>query len=444
MPQSFTFSESGQAGQAPCALQEKRGDNRAAGGSPYCTACHYIDHTAKAKKMSEPTGPLHFETRAVREQMERTGYREHSMPMFLTSSFVFPGPERMEEAFTGGNDDIIYTRYNNPNNDELIRKVCSLEGAEDGFATASGMAAVFASMAAFLEAGDHVLASRAVFGSTHQILASLFPRWGISYTYVDPLDIDTWEAHIRPETKMIVLETPSNPGLQLIDLEKAGALADKHGLILNVDNCFATPYLQRPAAYGAGLVVHSATKWMDGQGRVLGGLIVGKAELIEQVRFFCRHTGPAMSPFHAWVFSKSLETLAVRMERHCANALQLAGALENSALVERVFYPHLPSHPQYELAKRQMSMGGGIVAFELKGGLPAGRRFLSRLKLCSLSSNLGDTRTIVTHPASTTHSKLKEEERLAVGITPGMVRVSVGLEHPEDVMADLLQALGEG
>ena len=383
-----------------------------------------------------------FETRAIRGQMERTGYREHSTPMFLTSSFTFPTAELMSDTFAGQAEGIIYSRYSNPNTDELIGKVCAMEGAEDGFATASGMAAVFASMAAFLRSGDHILASRAVFGSTHQILTELFPRWGIAFTYADPQDIDDWEQHLRPNTRMIVLETPSNPGLALIDLEKAGALARRHGLILNVDNCFATPYLQTPLQYGAQLSVHSGTKWMDGQGRVLGGLVVGDAELIEKVRFFCRHTGPAMSPFNAWVLSKSLETLAVRMERHCSNALRLARFLEEHPRIAKVHYPHLPSHPQYELAQKQMRLGGGIVAFELQGGAEAGMQFLNRIRLCSLSSNLGDSRTIVTHPASTTHSKLKEEERLAVGIAPGMVRISVGLEHIEDVIGDVEQALG--
>lgn len=361
--------------------------------------------------------------------------------MFLTSSFVFPDADLMADTFSGEAEGIIYSRYSNPNTDELIRKVCTMEGAEDGFATASGMAAVFASMAAFLEAGDHVLSSRAVFGSTHQILSQLFPRWGITHTYVEPDRVEDWEAHIRPNTKMIVLETPSNPGLALIDLEQVGQLAKEHGLILNVDNCFATPYLQQPIKYGAGLSVHSATKWMDGQGRVLGGLIVGDAALIEKVRFFCRHTGPAMSPFNAWVLSKSLETLGVRMEQHCKNALALAEFLEQHPRVGKVHYPHLPSHPRYELAKKQMRLGGGIVAFELAGGLEAGKQFLNAIEMCSLSSNLGDTRTIVTHPASTTHSKLSEEERLAVGITPGMVRVSVGLEQIGDIVADIDQAL---
>lgn len=383
----------------------------------------------------------HFETNAIRGQMKRTAQREHSAPLFLTSSFVFPGPEQMELAFEGGTADNIYSRYGNPNTDELIRKICAMEGAEDGFALASGMSAVFASMAAFLRAGDHILASRAVFGSTHQILTSILPRWGITHTYVDPLNVESWSEHLRSNTRMLVLETPSNPGLQLIDLEAAGQFANENQLILNVDNCFATPYLQRPGLYGADLIVHSATKWMDGQGRVLGGVVVGKADLIEELRFFCRHTGPAMSPFNAWVLSKSLETLAVRMDRHCRNALEIARWLEGRPEVSRVYYPHLESHPQYGLAKRQMAYGGGIVAFDLKGGLEAGRQFLGRLEMCSLSSNLGDTRTIVTHPATTTHAKLSEADRAAVGIGPGMVRISVGLEHANDIRQDLEQAI---
>lgn len=382
-----------------------------------------------------------FETQAIRGQADRTSYREHSVPLFLTSSFTFPSAEQMADTFAGQTEGIIYSRYSNPNTDELISKVCAMEMAEDGFATASGMSAVFASIAAFLESGDHILASRAVFGSTHQILTQILPKWGITHTYVDPDQLEDWESHILPNTKMLVLESPSNPGLKLVDLEWAGDLARKHNLIFNIDNCFATPYLQQPAKYGADLIVHSGTKWMDGQGRVLGGLVVGKKELIEKVRFFCRHTGPAMSPFNAWVLSKSLETLAVRMDRHCENALQLAQFLEGQPAIEQVSYPFLDSHPQYALAKKQMRLGGGLVTFEIKGGAEAAMQFLNKVKLVSLSSNLGDTRTIVTHPTSTTHSKLKEAERLAVGITPGLIRVSVGLEHVEDVMEDFKQAL---
>lgn len=385
--------------------------------------------------------PKHFETNAIRLQRERTQYREHSVPLFLTSSFTFPNAEAMRDTFAGEADGLIYSRYSNPNTDELIQKVCAMEGAEAGFATASGMAAVFASMAAFLKTGDHVLASRAVFGSTHQVLTNIFPKWGITATYVDPLDIDNWPAAIQDNTRMLVLESPSNPGLTLVDLEKAGQIAKAHNLILNVDNCFATPYLQQPLSYGADLSVHSGTKWMDGQGRTLGGIIVGKQALIDQVQGFCRHTGPAMSPFNAWVLSKSLETLSVRMDRHCQNAMALAERLETHPQVNEVRYPFLASHPQVDLAKRQMKYGGGLVSFEIKGGVAASMQFLNKIKLCSLSSNLGDTRTILTHPATTTHSKLSEAERLAVGITPGLIRISVGLEHIEDISADIMAAL---
>ncbi len=384
----------------------------------------------------------HPTTNAIRHQSERTQFREHSVPLYLTSSFVFPTAEIMADTFAGNMEGQIYSRYSNPNTDELIEKVCQMEGAEAGFATATGMAAVFASIAAFLESGDHIVASKAIFGSTHQLLMIILPKWGITTTYVDPLDVDSWEAAIQPNTKMLILETPSNPGLTLVDLEKAGKLAKKHNLILNVDNCFATSPVQQPIKFGANLITHSSTKFMDGQGRVLGGIIVGDADLIEKVVYFCRHTGPSMSPFNAWIVSKSLETLSLRMERHCGNALELAKRLEVADGIESVKYPFLPSHPQYALAKKQMSSGGGLVTFELKGGIERGQKFLNALEMCSLSPNLGDSRTIVTHPASTTHSKLTEEERQAVDITPGLVRVSVGLENIEDIWADIEQALG--
>lgn len=380
-------------------------------------------------------------TQAIRKQLAQTHYREHSAPLFMTSSFTFPDAELMANTFAGEGEGIIYSRYNNPNVDELIGKVCAMEGAEAGFATASGMAAVFGALMSFVRAGDHILATRAVFGSTHQILTSLLPRWGVQHTYVEPTDVEQWEAALTPQTKILLLETPSNPGLTLVDLAAAGAFAKQHGLLLMVDNCFATPYLQQPIRFGADIVIHSATKWMDGQGRCLGGLIVGKAELIEQVVFFCRHTGPALSPFNAWLLSKSLETLTIRMEAHCRQALALAEWLLAQAGVQAVSYPFLPSHQQYGLAKQQMRLGGGIVTCTLEGGALAAQRFTSQLKLCTLSSNLGDTRTILTHPTSTTHSKLTEAEREAVGILPGLVRISVGLEDLEDIKADIAQAL---
>ena len=384
-----------------------------------------------------------FSTKAIRTQLERTQYREHSNPLFLTSSFVFPDGETMKATFAGEMDGIIYSRYSNPNTDEFIQKICSLEGVEDGFATASGMSAVFASMAAFLESGDHVIASRAVFGSTHQIFTQIFSKWGITHTYVDPTVPESWSNALQPSTKMFVLETPSNPGLTLVDLEAAGKFAKEHQLLLNVDNCFATPYLQTPGQYGADIIVHSGTKWIDGQGRVLGGIIVGKESLIKDVRFFCRHTGPAMSPFNAWILSKSLETLAIRMDRHCQNALQLAQFLSGHTKVNRTLYPFLESHPQFQLAQKQMKYGGGIVTFELSGGYEAAIRFIDKVQLISRSSNLGDSRTIITHPASTTHSKLMEEERQAVGISQSLIRVSVGLEDIQDIISDIDAALSD-
>jgi O-succinylhomoserine sulfhydrylase len=378
-----------------------------------------------------------FETDAIRAQTDRSDNKEHSVPIYLTSSFVFDDAEHARALFADEVPGNIYTRYSNPNTNEFIEKLCLLEGTEDGIATASGMAAMYTSMAALLKAGDHVLACRSVFGSTHQILNTIFPRFNISYSYADVNDPDSWESKIQPNTKMIFVETPSNPALDIIDLEWLGKLAKKHTLILNVDNCFATPYLQNPAKWGAHIVTHSATKFMDGQGRVIGGAILGTKDLIKEIRFFARHTGPAMSPFNAWILSKSLETLAVRMEQHCKNALALATALEKNKNIEKVKYPFLQSHPQYQLAKKQMRLGGGVVSFEVKNGIEGGRKFLNSLKMISHSANLGDTRSIATHPASTTHSKLSTEERLSVGITPGLVRVSVGLENIQDVIKDV-------
>lgn len=382
------------------------------------------------------------ETLAIREQVERTAQREHSVPLFLSSSFVFDSAEQARALFADEIQGNVYSRYSNPNAEELIRKVCAMEGAEDGIATASGMAAVFNVFASLLSSGDHMIAGRALFGSTHQLLTKVLPRWGISHTYVDTLATEEeWIAAIRPETKLVFVETPSNPGLALLDLEMLGRVFNSRGVLLVVDNCFTTPYLQQPIRYGADLVVHSATKFMDGQGRTLGGLTVGRKELIAENRFFMRHTGPAISPFNAWVLSKSLETLGVRMDRHCQNALSFAEHCEKQPGVQRVLYPYLPSHPQYELARKQMSAGGGIVVIELEGGVDRARRFIDALELLSHSPNLGDTRTIVTHPTSTTHSKLTEEERQQVGISPGMVRVSVGLEAIADIIADVDQAL---
>ncbi|NAS13946.1 trans-sulfuration enzyme family protein [Poritiphilus flavus] len=383
-----------------------------------------------------------FETEAIRTQIERSQFLEHSSPMYLTSSFVFEDAEDMRAAFAEETDRTIYSRYANPNTSEFIDKVCKMEGAEDGFAFASGMAAVFSTFAALLNSGDHVLSARSIFGSTHSLFTQFFPQWDIRHTYFGTEEISKIEEYIQPNTRMIYAESPTNPGVDILDLEFLGKVAKKHQLILVIDNCFASPYLQQPIKFGADLVIHSGTKLMDGQGRVLGGITVGKRELIDRIYRFARISGPALSPFNAWLLSKSLETLSVRVDRHCANALKLAEFLETHSKVNWVKYPFLKSHPQYNLAKKQMKAGGSVVAFEVKGGLKEGRRFFDRVKLLSLSANLGDTRSIVTHPASTTHSKLSEEERLGTGITDGMVRVSVGLEHIEDIIRDIDQALG--
>lgn len=382
------------------------------------------------------------ESKLIRTQTKRSANREHSTPMYLTSSFIFEDAEQGRAIFADEQEGNIYSRYSNPNTTEFIDKVCMMEGAEAGLAFSSGMAAVFASFAGLLKSGDHVVSFRSIFGSTHQLLTTLFPRWGITSTYVDAANPDALEAAILPNTKMIFLETPSNPGLELVDLEWLCKIKEKYPqIIINVDNCFATPYLQKPIQYGVDIVSHSATKYMDGQGRVLGGVVCGRADLIKEMMFFIRHTGPAMSAFNAWLLSKSLETLPLRMDRHCSNALALAEALEQSSEVEVVRYPHLKSHPQYELAKKQMKQGGGIVTFVIKGGFERAKRFLDALEMFLITSNLGDSRSIATHPASTTHSKLKEEERVQIGIYPGTVRLSIGLESVDDIINDVKNAL---
>ena len=384
---------------------------------------------------------LHPITKAIRTQTERTAQMEHSSPLFLTSSFVFDSAEDMRAAFADETDDNIYSRFSNPSVKELVDKVCALEGAEAGYATASGMSAIFATFMALLKQGDHLVSFSAIFGSTHTVITKFLPRYGIDTSYIDVNDPTGWESAIRPNTKKIYLETPTNPGLDIIDLEKISALARKHDIILNVDNCFATPIGQRPVSLGADLVVQSATKWMDGQGRVLGGVVVGKAELIYDIYLYCRSTGPAISPFNAWVLSKSLDTLDVRMERHSSNAAFIAKSLEGHPKIKSLKYPFLPSHPQYEIAKKQMFNGGGIVCFDLAGGLESGRNFLNNLEVLSLTANLGDTRSIASHPASTTHAKLSEKERQSVNITPGLIRISVGLEYRDDILNDILQSL---
>lgn len=391
--------------------------------------------------MSGRNKPLHPLTNAIRIRVPKSAEMEHATPLFLTSSFTFDNADEMRGAFAEENNENIYSRFSNPNVDEFTAKMVALEGAQAGFATASGMAAVFGSMFALLKQGDHLLCCSSVFGSTFTIVTKYLHKYGIEHTLISANETSEWESAVKPNTKMIYLETPTNPQLEIIDLEFAGAFAKKHNLILNVDNCFATPLLQSPIKYGAHLVVHSATKWIDGQGRVLGGIVVGDAALIREIYLFCRNTGPSLSPFNAWVLSQSLETLDVRMQRHCENALKLAQALQTHPNVSNIKYPFLPSHPQYNIALKQMSAGGGIVCFEIKGGIESGKKFLNNLQMLSMTSNLGDTRSIASHPSSTTHSKLTEEERLSVGITPGLIRISVGLEYVEDILNDIVQAL---
>ncbi len=382
-----------------------------------------------------------FETNAIRTQSERSNFLEHSTPLYITSSFIFEDAEEMRASFAEEKERNIYSRFSNPNTSEFIEKICQMEGAEDGVTFSSGMGAVFGTFAALLNAGDHIISSRSVFGSTHSLFTKYFPKWDINTSYFNIDQIDQIEKLIQKKTKCIYVESPTNPGVEILDLELLGKIAEKYNLLFIVDNCFATPYLQNPIQYGADLVIHSATKLIDGQGRVLGGIVVGKKEFIREIYLFSRNTGNTLSPFNAWVLSKSLETLAVRVERHCSSALEISKKLEKVDQISWVKYPFLTSHPQYELAKKQMKFGGNIISFELKGGLSAGYDFINKIKLCSLSSNLGDTRTIITHPASTTHSKLSSEDRFKVGISEGMIRLSIGLEHPKDIWADLKQAI---
>ena len=384
---------------------------------------------------------FHLETEIIRSQIERSQHQEHSSPLYLTSSYVFEDAEEMRASFSEEKERNIYSRFSNPNTSEFIDRIAKMEGAETGYAFATGMSAVFSTLAALLNSGDHIISSRSVFGSTHSLFTKFFPKWNISHSYFKVNEVETIEKLIMPTTKIIFAESPTNPGVDILDLELLGEIAKKHHLILVIDNCFATPYLQNPIKFGADLVIHSATKLIDGQGRVLGGVTVGRADLIREIYLFSRNTGPALSPFNAWVLSKSLETLPVRLEKHCENALKVAQFLEENEFVENVKYPFLKSHPQYKIAKKQMKLGGNIISFEVKGGLETGRKFINSVNLCSRSANLGDTKTIVTHPASTTHSKLVEADRLEVGITDGLVRISVGLEHPDDVISDLQQAL---
>ena len=382
------------------------------------------------------------QTRLVRGGTRRSGFGETSEALFLASGYVYDRPETAEARFKGEAEGYIYSRYGNPTVAMFERRLALLEGADDCRGTASGMAAVFASLMALVRAGDYVVSSRALFGSCQFIIAGLLPRFGVETTFVDGPDLDQWRAALRPGTKAVFLETPSNPTLEIIDLKAVCDLAHAVGARVVVDNVFATPMLQHPFEFGADIVVYSATKHIDGQGRCLGGAVLGSKEFInDELTPFYRHTGPSLSPFNAWVLLKSLETLELRVAAHCKNAHVIASFLEGRAGVTRVLYPGLPSHPQYALASTQMKDAGTLVTFELDGGKDRAFRFLKSLELIEISNNLGDTKSLVTHPATTTHQRLTPQERADMGISDSMVRVSVGLEDVEDIKEDLARAL---
>ena len=380
-------------------------------------------------------------TAVIRTQGPR-GDREHATSIYMTSSYVFESAEHARAMFAGEEEGAIYSRYSNANLDELIARMCILEHAEDGVAVASGMSAIFTTLAALTQKGDHILASRALFGSTFQLLTQIFPKWGITTTMVAPTDLSAWAAAIEANRpKVVMLESPSNPGLELVDIRAVAEMAHAVGALVLVDNVFATPVLQAPLTLGADVVMHSTTKYLDGQGRSLGGVIMGSRAHIEPIRFMARHSGPALSPFNAWLVSRSLEHLSLRVHRHAESALAVAGAVADLPGVQWVRYPYLSSHPQYALAQAQMCMGGGVFTFEVAGGAARAMRVVDRVAMISRSANLGDTRTIITHPATTTHRSLTPEERAKVGISDGMLRVSVGLEDVVDILSDLEQAI---
>ena len=386
-------------------------------------------------------GNRRFETIAIRHQLKKTAQKEHSNPLYLTSSFTFDSAEEGAQLFKAEIEGNIYSRFSNPNTDEFVEKLYLLEECESGVATSSGMAAVYVSLAALLRQGDHIVSAGDIFGNTRYVITQILPSMGIEYTLVNVDRNEEWEAAIQTNTKMFYVESPSNPTLKTADLSYLNQLAKTNQIIFSVDNCFATPYLQKPSNFGADLVIHSATKYIDGQGRVLGGAILGSDGHISKCYDFIRRTGSCLSPFNAWILSKSLETLAVRMERHCENAKTLADFLYHNSAVEKLIYPHHTSYGQLELAMKQMSQGGGLVGCVIKGGASRGAAFLNALKMHSLTANLGDTRSIATHPASTTHSKLNPEEQLRSAIEPGYIRFSVGLEHINDIIEDIDQAL---
>lgn len=383
-----------------------------------------------------------FDTRAVRDGQVRTGENEHSEPIFPTSSYVFSSAAEAAARFSGEKPGNIYSRFTNPTVRTFEQRLASLEGAECCVATASGMSAITATVIGLLKTGDHIVSSRSIFGTTTVLFNNIIAKLGISTTFVELPDLAAWEKAIKPETKLLFLETPSNPLTELVDIAALAKIADKHGCLLAVDNCFCTPALQQPIALGAHIVIHSATKYIDGQGRCVGGAVCGSNDVVgEGVYGFLRTAGPTMSAFNAWVFLKGLETLNLRMKAHSASALELALWLEQQPEVKRVYYPGLASHPQHALARTQQSGFGGLLSFELNGGKEEGWRLIDATELLSITANLGDTKSTITHPATTTHGRLTPEQRTEAGISDGLIRVAVGLEDIEDIKADLLRGM---
>lgn len=393
--------------------------------------------------MSFPIDPeWHDETLAIRSGIDRSQFGEHSEALYLTSSFVFDSAAQAAARFSNAEPGNIYARFTNPTVTAFQERLALLEGAEFCVATASGMSAILACAMGLLSAGDHIVASQSLFGATVQLFNNILARFGIETSYVSLTSPEAWQAAVKPNTKLFFVETPSNPLTEIADIETIAGIAHANGALLAVDNCFCTPILQKPLQLGADIVIHSATKYLDGQGRVLGGAVLGRKDVLEPVYGFLRTAGPTLSAFNAWIFLKGLETLNLRMQAHCSHALQVARWLEAHPAVARVYYPGLESHPQYALAQKQQSAGGGIVTFDVKGGKDAAWRVIDSARLLSVTANLGDAKTTITHPATTTHGRISAEARAAAGITDGMLRIAVGLESPLDIIADLQRGLG--
>jgi O-succinylhomoserine sulfhydrylase len=384
---------------------------------------------------------LHLDTLAIRTGHQRTQHSEHSEPVFLTSSYVFDSAQQAAAIFAGEEPGNVYSRYTNPTVTAFEERICALEGGEKAVATSSGMAAILSTCMALLKSGDHVVCSRSVFGTTTNLFDKVLRKFGIDTTFVELTDLTAWQQAIGPQTRLLFLETPSNPLCEIADIRQLAELAHSHDALLVVDNCFCTPALQQPLALGADIVVHSATKYLDGQGRCLGGVAIGRNEQMQEVLGFIRTCGPSMSPFNAWVFLKGLETLRLRMEAHSSNALQLAQWLEQQPQVEKVYYAGLKDHPGHELAARQQSAFGGVLSFRVNGGREQAWQVIDGTRLLSLTANLGDAKTTIVHPATTTHGRLSDEQKVQAGIAENLIRIAVGLEHIEDIKADLARGL---